>query len=318
MNSPSPRSIPNILSIAGTDPTGGAGIQADLKSFAAHRGYGMCVVTALVAQNTQGVREIHLPPVSFLRAQLNAVSDDVALDAIKIGMLGTEEIIDTVADWLDAISPATTTASTNSTASTNYTASTNSTDDDDAVARPWLVLDPVMVATSGDRLLDAAAESALINFLHRADLITPNVPELALLAGSAPATDPDLLVAQARQVADAHQVVVLAKGGHLDDVSAQELVVDTLVFPAAGGERRAEEQFTSPRIHTPNTHGTGCSVSAALATLAARGHSWTEALPIVKEWMTVALRESENLDVGQGHGPIQHFAQLWQGPVKST
>ena len=314
MNSPSPRSIPNILSIAGTDPTGGAGIQADLKSFAAHRGYGMCVVTALVAQNTQGVREIHLPPVSFLRAQLDAVSDDVALDAIKIGMLGTVEIIDTVADWLDAVSPTATTSPT----ATATTASTTTTTVGGDAPRPWLVLDPVMVATSGDRLLDAAAESALINFLHRADLITPNVPELALLAGSAPATDPDLLVAQARQVADAHQVVVLAKGGHLDDASAQELVVDTLVFPAADGQRRVEEQFTSPRIHTQNTHGTGCSVSAALATLAARGHSWTEALPIVKEWMTVALRESENLDVGQGHGPIQHFAQLWQRPVAAT
>ncbi|GAA1144147.1 bifunctional hydroxymethylpyrimidine kinase/phosphomethylpyrimidine kinase [Nesterenkonia lutea] len=287
MSTTSPRSVPNLLSIAGTDPTGGAGIQADLKSFAAHRGYGMCVVTALVAQNTQGVREIHLPPVSFLRAQLDAVSDDVAIDAIKIGMLGTAEVITAVGDWLDATW-------------------------DGTSAPPLLVLDPVMVATSGDRLLDSAAESALIDFLHRADLITPNVPELALLADGEAARDPEELITQARRVADLHRVVVLAKGGHLDDASAQELVVDTLVFPADEGARPSEEQFTSPRIHTKNTHGTGCSVSAALAALAARGLDWTEALPVVKDWMTAALEESRSLDVGHGHGPIQHFAELWR------
>ncbi|WP_218219913.1 bifunctional hydroxymethylpyrimidine kinase/phosphomethylpyrimidine kinase [Nesterenkonia sp. Act20] len=286
MSSTSARTIPNILSIAGTDPTGGAGVQADLKSFAAHRGYGMCVVTALVAQNTRGVREIHLPPASFLRAQLDAVSEDVAIDAIKIGMLGTAEIITTVADWLDA----------------------TWADDD---SRPRLVLDPVMVATSGDRLLDAAAETALIAFLHRAELITPNVPELALLAGAAQAQDPQAMVLQARTVADAHQVVVLAKGGHLEDDTAQQQVVDTLVYPLQHGVRPREEQFTSPRIHTQNTHGTGCSVSAALATLTARGYSWTEALPVVKQWMTHALEASETLEVGTGHGPIQHFAELW-------
>lgn len=300
MSHTSPRSIPNVLSIAGTDPTGGAGIQADLKSFAAHRGYGMCVVTALVAQNTQGVREIHLPPVSFLRAQLDAVSEDVALDAIKIGMLGTEEIITTVAQWLDALERS------------DVGGRGDDGGDDDDGALPVLVLDPVMVATSGDRLLDAAAESALISFLHRADLITPNVPELALLAGAEPATDPTGLISQARTVADAHQVVVLAKGGHLDDASAQEQVVDTLVYPLHEGVRAEEEQFLSPRIHTQNTHGTGCSVSAALATLAAHGHSWSSALPVVKDWMTAALEDSELLDVGQGHGPIQHFAQLWR------
>ncbi|MBO0595897.1 bifunctional hydroxymethylpyrimidine kinase/phosphomethylpyrimidine kinase [Nesterenkonia sp. E16_7] len=314
MSLTSPRSIPNILSIAGTDPTGGAGIQADLKSFAAHRGYGMCVVTALVAQNTQGVREIHLPPVSFLRAQLDAVSDDVALDAIKIGMLGTEEIISTVAAWLDALARSGRQGhGSDEGAHDDERAHDDDGAHDDAVGpRPVLVLDPVMVATSGDRLLDAAAESALIGFLHRADLITPNVPELALLAGSEPATDPTGLISQARTVADEHQVVVLAKGGHLDDASAQEVVVDTLVYPESSGVRPAEEQFLSPRIHTQNTHGTGCSVSAALATLAARGHSWSTALPVVKDWMTEALKDSERLDVGQGHGPIQHFAQLWR------
>lgn len=276
------RTIPNLLSIAGTDPTGGAGIQADLKSFAAHRGYGMCVVTALVAQNTQGVREIHLPPVEFLRAQLDAVSDDVVVDGVKVGMLGTSEIIGTVAAWWDEQAA--------------------------EGRRPVLVVDPVMVATSGDRLLDADAESALIGFLHRADLITPNVPELALLAGSEPAADAEGLITQARQVADAHDVLVLAKGGHLED----ETVVDTLVYPAAKGGRLAEQQFAAPRIHTKNTHGTGCSVSAALAALRARGMQWDQAVAEVKAWMTSALEASEDLDVGQGHGPIQHFADLWR------
>lgn len=276
------RTIPNLLSIAGTDPTGGAGIQADLKSFAAHRGYGMCVITALVAQNTEGVREIHLPPVEFLRAQLDAVSDDVAIDGVKVGMLGTVEVIDAVAAWWDDLTA--------------------------TGVHPVLVIDPVMVATSEDRLLNADAESALIGFLHRADLITPNVPELALLAGAEPADTLEGLIAQAEQVADAHDALVLAKGGHLED----ETVTDTLVYPLSKGKRAAEKQFSSPRVHTKNTHGTGCSVSAALTTLRARGRDWEEAVAEVKDWMTVALRESETLDVGKGHGPIQHFAGLWE------
>ncbi|WP_258933012.1 bifunctional hydroxymethylpyrimidine kinase/phosphomethylpyrimidine kinase [Nesterenkonia pannonica] len=146
MSSSAP-AIPNVLSIASTDPTGGAGIQADLKSFSAFGAYGMCVVTALVAQNTQGVREIHAPPVSFLRAQLDAVSDDVRVDAVKTGMLGTASIIETITSWWEGTYP--------------------------EGERPALVVDPVMIATSGDRLLEKDAERALITFLNHADLITP-------------------------------------------------------------------------------------------------------------------------------------------------
>ena len=281
------RTIPNVLSIAGTDPTGGAGIQADMKSFAAFAGYGMSVVTALVAQNTQGVRQIHAPPTEFLRAQLDAVTDDVAVDAVKVGMLGTPEIIDTVAAWWDETFEAAPSA---------------------PAARPVLVVDPVMVATSGDRLLQREAEEALQGFLHRADLVTPNVPELALLAGQQPAQTPQGLQRQAEEVADAHQVVVLAKGGHL---IAGETVTDTLVFPTGDGLRPEAVSVSAPRIQTKNTHGTGCSVSAAFATLRARGETWESSLQIIKDWMTQALGGADQLDVGQGQGPIHHFAQLW-------
>lgn len=270
--------IPNILSIAGTDPTGGAGIQADMKSFAAHGGYGMSVVTALVAQNTQGVREIHVPPVEFLRAQLDSVSDDVTIAAAKTGMLGTTAIIQTVADWWD----------------TTFARQ----------SRPVLVVDPVMVATSGDRLLDQEAEATLIDFLHRADLITPNVPELAILAGEPTAETAARLHAQAEQVADAHGVVVLAKGGHM----TSDAVVDTLVFPSTEGVRPEACSVSAPRVETTNTHGTGCSVSAAFATLRAKGESWESSLQIVKDWIQRAITGAEQLDVGRGNGPINHFA----------
>ncbi|MGN6408774.1 MAG: bifunctional hydroxymethylpyrimidine kinase/phosphomethylpyrimidine kinase, partial [Curtobacterium sp.] len=143
---------PRVLSIAGTDPTGGAGMQADLKAVAAHDGYGMGVVTALVAQNTHGVRSVHVPDVGFLREQLDAVSDDVVVDAVKIGMLGTAEVVRTVTDWLREHRP------------------------------PVVVVDPVMVATSGDRLLDEDASRAMVTLLGLADLVTPNRAELAVLA----------------------------------------------------------------------------------------------------------------------------------------
>ena len=278
------RSVPRVLSIAGTDPTGGAGIQADLKSIAANGGYGMAVVTALVAQNTHGVRAIHTPPVSFLADQLDAVSDDVQIDAVKIGMLGGADVAAAVTAWLDRVRP------------------------------PVVVLDPVMVATSGDRLLDAAAEDAVRDLLHRVDLVTPNLPELAALLGTGEAGSWTEALEQAQALAARHRVLVLAKGGHL---AADAGSPDALVS-AAG----PVTEVRTPRVQTANTHGTGCSLSSALATLYPRLGSWEAALRAAKDWLQEALQHADELQVGSGHGPIHHFHGVWErglaGPLRAA
>lgn len=270
------RRVPRVLSIAGTDPTGGAGIQADLKSIAANGGYAMAVITALVAQNTHGVRSVHVPPVGFLAEQLDAVSDDVEIDAVKIGMLATTEVIQTVGDWLDRVRP------------------------------PVVVLDPVMVATSGDRLLDQDAEHALRELAPRTDLLTPNIPELAILAGEPTATDWASVVAQAGRVSARYEVRVLAKGGHLDGTELSDALVD------ARGDTVEVVEFPGVRIDTTTTHGTGCSLSSALATRYARTGDWTGAVGQSKRWLTESIRHGASLEVGSGHGPISHFAGLWE------
>lgn len=270
-----PHGIPRVLSIAGTDPTGGAGIQADLKSIAANGGYGMAVVTALVAQNTHGVRSVHQPPVEFLTEQLESVSDDVRIDAVKIGMLGSARVIEVVSAWLDRVRP------------------------------PVVVLDPVMVATSGDRLLDRDAEQALRAMAERVDLVTPNIPELAILADEPVADDWQAVLAQAARLSSRCGVTVLAKGGHLGGEQAPDALVD-----ATGGEVRVE-QFTAERIPTRHTHGTGCSLSAALATRRPLTDGWGLAVAETKRWLTESIRRGAELDVGTGNGPIHHFAGLW-------
>ena len=271
---------PRVLCIAGTDPSGGAGLLADIKSVAANGGYGMGAVTALTAQNTRGVRGVHVPPAAFLAEQLYAVSDDVVIDAVKIGMLGTAEVAGTVGEWLTAVRP------------------------------PVVVLDPVMVATSGDRLLDADAEDGVRELFDRVDLVTPNGPELAVLAGAGPARSVDELVDQARAVSARHRVLVLAKGGHLGGDRAPDVLVD-----AAGGlrGRRGVVTFDGPRLATGNTHGTGCALSSALATLRPQSVDWVEAVTRAKAWLTEAIRRGAELEVGGGHGPVHHFAGLRGG-----
>lgn len=266
------RTAARVLSIAGSDPSGGAGIQADLKAIAAHGGYGMAAITALTAQNTCGVRGVHVPPATFLRAQLDALSDDIAIDAVKIGMLADAEIIGTVADWLRTHRPAT------------------------------VVLDPVMVATSGDRLLDAQAEEALRALAALADVITPNLDELAVLTGRAIGGWDDALGA-AQQLARETGALVLAKGGHLGGPSAPDALV---------GPDGALASFDGPRIDTTSTHGTGCSLSSGLAALRAAGRDWPNAVREARAWLRESLRAAGTLDVGRGHGPVSHFAGLWQ------
>jgi hydroxymethylpyrimidine kinase/phosphomethylpyrimidine kinase/thiamine-phosphate diphosphorylase len=263
--------IPRVLSIAGSDPSGGAGIQADLKSIAASGGYGMAVITALTAQNTRGVRAVHVPPVEFLRTQLDAISDDIVVDAVKIGMLANADVIRTVVDWLDAVRP------------------------------PIVVVDPVMVATSGDRLLDSEAEHALGELLARADVVTPNLAELGVLVGRTVDGWHDALAA-ASVLSAAVGAQVLVKGGHLGGDEAPDALV------GAG----AISEFGGSRIDTVNTHGTGCSLSSALATRLARGESPADAVAGARAWLRESLREGEALAVGRGHGPASHFAGLWE------
>lgn len=266
---------PRVLTIAGTDPSGGAGIQADLKSIAANGGYGMAVVTALVAQNTVGVRSIHLPPVAFLSEQLDAVSDDVTIDAVKIGMLFDAPVVTVVRDWLRRVRP------------------------------PVVVLDPVMVATSGDRLLVEDAAPAITELLDGVDLVMPNVAELAALLDERPARTWDEMLDQARRLSQAHRVHVLATGGHLDGPTARDALVD--------GGTGTVTPFAAPRIDTPHTHGTGCSLSAAVATRrAARDGTWASAVDSAKEWLTESIEAGADLHVGTGTGPVSHFAGLWQ------
>lgn len=265
--------IPRVLSIAGTDPTGGAGVQADLKAIAAAGGYGMSVTTALVAQNTQGVREIHTPPQSFLRAQLDAVFDDVDVDAVKIGMLGDAETTQTVADYL-AAHPV-----------------------------PVVVVDPVMVATSGDRLLSADAEEALRQLIRsHATVVTPNIPELAVLTGEPEPDSFDAAVKLGQRYAREADVQVLVKGGHLSGERASNALV------APDGTTHVAEVA---RVATKNTHGTGCSLSSALATRMALG-SATDAVTWASEWLHEAIAHADELNVGRGNGPVHHFHRLYR------
>lgn len=259
--------VPRILSIAGTDPTGGAGLHADLKSIAAAGGYGMGVVTSLVAQNTTGVQSLHTPPADFLAAQLDSVLSDVTVDAIKIGMLGTVDNIRVVSEYLPRFR-----------------------------AR-WVVLDPVMIASSGDHLLDDDAESTLRDLCNLADVITPNLPELATLTCSDQALTLDEAINQASPFAESTSSNVIVKGGHLPGKDASNAVVtpDGRVFTVP-----------SRRVNTTATHGTGCSLSSALATRLGAGDSLDDALAWSTGWLHEALEHGAALEVGHGHGPVDH------------
>lgn len=263
---------PVALTIAGSDSGGGAGIQADLKTFSALGVYGASVITALTAQNTRTVTAIHDVPPAFVGKQLETVLDDIAVHAIKIGMLSKAEIIEAVADVLR-----------------NY-------------PHIPVVLDPVMVAKSGDSLLSADAHQALIELLcPLAHLLTPNVPEAALLLQCEDAQTHDDLAHQATRLEALGCRSVLMKGGHLKGQCCEDLL------HVAGKQYR----YSHPRIKTQNSHGTGCSLSSAVAAFLAHGHQLPESVHMATDYVHAAIACADELRVGKGRGPVHHFHALW-------
>lgn len=270
-----PKRIANVLTIAGLDPSGGAGILADVKAMSACGTYGMAVVAALTAQNTCGVSGWQPVAPDFVRAQIDAIFEDIRVDAIKIGMLGTPEVIDAVAEALERHRP------------------------------PFVVLDPVMVAKGGDRLLAKEAESALCErLLPLTTVITPNLPEAAVLAGEAEIRERGEMPALARKLLErlAPDAWVYLKGGHLTESESPDLLLS----------RETSLTFEAPRIATKNTHGTGCTLSAAITAQLGRSESVPEAVRKAKAYVYEAIAHADELGVGHGHGPTNHFATLWR------
>ena len=268
--------IANVLTIAGTDPSGGAGIQADIKAISALGAYACAAVTAVVAQNTQGVRSFRALDPGFVAEQIDAVLDDVRIDAVKIGMIANAEIAQAVADRL------------------RHHGARN------------IVLDPVMVAKSGHPLLDPAAVAVVRETLvPMASVITPNLPEAAVLLGREDDWTVAAMTAALPDLGKLGSDYVLLKGGHL----AGEDSTDLLSGP------EGTQSLSAPRIATTNDHGTGCTLSSAIAALLPH-HGMPEAVARAKAYLHAALAQSDRLDVGQGHGPVHHFHALWPAPAK--
>lgn len=262
----------NALTIAGTDPSGGAGIQADLKTFSALGAFGCSVVTALVAQNTRGVQSVFRVTPEFVAAQLDSVFSDVRIDTTKIGMLAETDIVEVVAERLR-----------------HYQVRN-------------LVLDTVMLAKSGDPLLSPAAVVTLrTHLLPQVALITPNLPEAAALLDAPMAANEREMREQGRALLALGCEAVLMKGGHLDDAESPDWL-----FTAEG-----ELRFTAPRVQTKNTHGTGCTLSSALAALRPRHNNWADTVTEAKGWLSAALAQADTLEVGEGIGPVHHFHAWW-------
>ena len=258
-----------VLTIAGSDSGGGAGIQADLKTIAANHCYGMSVITALTAQNTLGVSAIHAVPVDFVAAQMDAVLSDIGADAVKIGMLFSPELIRTVADGLR-----------------RYGAKN-------------IVLDPVMVAQSGDKLLQDEAVAALKQHLiPLADLITPNLPEASVLLDREILSEDDVAAA-AVDLAALGAGNVLIKGGHLESENSDDCLY-------LGAEGRLVT-LAGERVVTRNNHGTGCTLSSAIAAFLARGEDMETAVRLGKDYIAGAIQAGAAYEIGRGNGPVHHF-----------
>jgi hydroxymethylpyrimidine/phosphomethylpyrimidine kinase len=260
------------VTIAGSDSGGGAGIQADLKTFSALGVYGASVITALTAQNTQGVRAIHDVPAEFVTSQIDAVFSDLDVDAVKIGMLSRAATIEAVAGGIERH------------------------------RMKHVVLDPVMIATSGDRLLQSDAVDALRQLLlPRAHVITPNLPEAAVLLDAPVAKDESEMRVQAQRLLALGATAVLIKGGHGSGAESVDLLVDS----------HGVARFAAPRNATRNTHGTGCTLSSAIAAELAKGRALSDAVKAAKAFVTSAIGAADRLAVGRGHGPVHHFHQWW-------
>jgi hydroxymethylpyrimidine/phosphomethylpyrimidine kinase len=267
-NSEITMSMPVTLTIAGSDSSAGAGIQADLKTFAALGVYGASVITALTAQNTEGVSGIHDVPADFVAAQLDAVFGDLDVKAVKIGMVSRRDIIETIVASVEKWKP------------------------------KHVVVDPVMVATSGDRLLSPDAIEALrMKLFPRASIVTPNLPEAAALLESPIATTEGEIESQGRRLLDLGCPAVLIKGGHGKGAES----VDFLVT------KDSAVRLGALRVNTRNTHGTGCTLSSAIAAGLAKGESLEDAVRNAKIYVTAAIAAADRLGVGHGHGPVHHF-----------
>ncbi|MBD5415441.1 MAG: bifunctional hydroxymethylpyrimidine kinase/phosphomethylpyrimidine kinase [Bacteroides sp.] len=264
-----------VLTIAGSDPSGGAGIQADLKTFAACGCYGASAIVAVVDENTVGVTDVHPIPVKFVAGQIRSVLDDIGADAVKIGMLHSAELIQTVRQTLDL-----------------YPNIRN------------IVLDPVMVATSGDPLLmPEAVDSLKTTLIPRVRVITPNIPEAEILLGETIDRQSRLPDAARRLSDKCAGVSVLLKAGHLTD----NRLTDIFFNAETGDTIRLE----SERLNTVNTHGTGCTLSSALASHLAKGLSLTDAAIAAKNYVAAAIEAGAAYEIGHGHGPVHHFFNYW-------
>ncbi len=260
---------PIVLTIAGSDSGGGAGIQADIKAISATGSYACSVITALTAQNTQGVNGIFPVTAGFVEAQLDSVFTDLNIVAVKVGMLSDANVINAVSAKLKQYQP------------------------------KFLLVDPVMVATSGDLLLQESAINTLKSkLLPLADIITPNLPEAAALVGADTPKNEQKMTALVEQLRTLETGSILLKGGHLEQESnSTDLFIrcDTVTH------------YSSPRINTKNTHGTGCTLSSAITSYFAQGHSLEQAISLGKTYITNAISHADKLDIGKGHGPVHHF-----------
>ncbi|NED97966.1 bifunctional hydroxymethylpyrimidine kinase/phosphomethylpyrimidine kinase [Phytoactinopolyspora alkaliphila] len=270
--------IPTVLSVAGSDPSGGAGIQADLKTFSALGAYGAAVLTALTAQNTRGVTGVVPVSGEFVEKQLTTLFEDLDVHSVKTGMLGSPEVVDAVVKTV-----------------MRY-----------RIRR--LVVDPVMVATSGDRLVSEETAAAIRDrLLPLAAVITPNLPETAALLGWSD-IQPEQMAEAGAMLRDLGASAVVVKGGHHEGPEAIDVLVDA----------EGAHELRGDRVPTKNTHGTGCTFASAIAVGLANGKPLIDAVADAKAYLTEALRAADSLHVGSGYGPVHHFHALWTGPRRAN